>query len=160
DDETLARSLSRVGRRLQGRGAPGLEFRLRRPAHGGRAAGRARAEITGPAAGVGQREPEGQERSSVESLRAGRLPQGLDAVRPGAGAERDFATWHSNGGRCHAEPRPTMDARLPGPDTAGVVAARGLLRPGAHPARLAEEPGGGKAPSPLTPLPRGARGKG
>ena len=46
DDGTLARPLRRMGGRLQGRPAPGLELRLRRPADRDRAPGRARPQGT------------------------------------------------------------------------------------------------------------------
>src|SRR4051794_23620530 len=59
-------------------------------------------------------------------------------------AASGFVTWPSIRGRCHADHRPTLDARLPGPDAAGVVATRRLLRPRADTAAVAKEPGGEK----------------
>ena len=76
DDGPLAGPLRGVGRCLQGRTASGLELRLRRPADRDRAAGSAGPAIPGAAAGVGQREPEGQERAGTEPVCAAEYRKG------------------------------------------------------------------------------------
>ena len=70
---TIARALRRMGGRLQGRSEAGLELRLFRPADRDRLAGRAGPQGTGPTAGMGQREPEDQERPGAQSPGARRV---------------------------------------------------------------------------------------
>ena len=73
-------TLRRVGGRLQRRSAPGLKLRLLRPAYRNHAAGRALTQSTRTSARVGQRKPQDQECPGIESSRACRISERVDAL--------------------------------------------------------------------------------